>query len=137
MPPLAILFLAIMTQPLPTLAAGKVSFGLYLLHTLGSILALFKLGYGFFRLLAGLPGQLTSTIGLLREYFLRLQLKLPWVNWWIIRRQKREVSFYLALLLEAGLPTAQALPLAATAMHYPILQQRLHAATATLHKGIL
>ncbi len=102
--PAILLTISLFLQPLPALVGGSITGSEYLQLSLGRLFAiLFLLSFAL-----SLPA-LFRKVGL-KAVFDRLQLRLPLVSQWLIRRQLNDFYLNLSLLLAAGLAFAQALP---------------------------
>jgi general secretion pathway protein F len=109
MVPLFTLVIALFVRPLPALVAGSLSAGGYLLQGLWPLLAAAAL----WRLVKGSPHWLAS--GAPARFRLQIEqslLHLPLVGPMVIRSNLRDFLEHLAMLLEAGLPMFDALPVA-------------------------
>ncbi len=133
--PLSILFLALLIQPIPSLFAGSITVFDYLLASFGAFVYVLLVLLIFWRLPFWLTDGFLSFLGLRRLVF-ELQLTLPIIAPWLVRRQVREFLLVLGLMLEAGVPVIEALPKAADTVKNKILGQRLRAATASMQQGI-
>lgn len=116
--PALTLIIALFVEPLATLITTEISMTEYLFLSVGK---LFVIGFLVF-LALNLPGifklfGVESTIH-------SLLLRLPFISGWIIKRQLNEFFFYLALMLESGLPFSDALPKAIACIKNMALQQR-------------
>lgn len=120
MPSLAMLVLAIFVQPLPSLIAGTVSAGGFLVRCL---LELTVVG-GALCLFTELPYHLQAGSLAGRKIALdRLLARVPLFGSMHVRRNVRDCFESLALLLEAGMPMLQALPLAVDAIQSEPIRQ--------------
>jgi len=119
--PLATLLIADFLGPLPKVFAGELSAGGYLLRCLLPLLALCAALY----LLGELPRRLQPDSAAMRKIQLDgTLLRLPCFGTMIERRNVRDFFDSLALLLEAGMPILQALPIALEAMRNEEIRQR-------------
>jgi type II secretory pathway component PulF len=84
-------------------------------------------------LLINLP-RILQNIGLEKAYH-RLQLRIPAVARWIIKRQINEFFFILALMLEAGVAFADSLPKVVATIKNTCLRERFNTALAALNSG--
>lgn len=132
--PLSLLLLALLIQPIPSLFVGKLTVLDYLLTSFGAFIEVLLVLLIFWRLPFWLTDGFLSFLGLRRLVF-ELQLTLPIIAPWLIRRQIREFLLVSGLMLEAGLPAADAFPKAAETVKNAILAQRLQAAASLLHQG--
>lgn len=104
------LIAALFLSPLPKLVGGTLGIGAYLLQCLGPLLLLAALA----QLIRTAPGWLREgPVSPLRENIDRLLLRLPTLGRIHIRDNMRDFFESLALMLEAGIPILDALPLAA------------------------
>lgn len=109
MVPLLTLVIALFVRPLPALVAGSLSAGGYLLQGLWPLLAAAAL----FRLVKRSPHWLASGAPTpLRRQIEQSLLRIPLVGPMVIRSNLRDFLEHLAILLEAGLPMFDALPVA-------------------------
>lgn len=117
--PLFVLIITLCVQPLPSLVAGTLSGGAYLVQVLRPLALLAGLIYlviWFKAWLAQAPA--TSTVlGLAR-----LMTRLPILGAMHVRQINREFFTSMALLLEAGIPMFDALPTAVDSMHNPVMR---------------
>jgi general secretion pathway protein F len=119
--PLAMLVITIFVQPLPSLVAGTLSPGGFLIKCL---LQLIALGGGVC-LFTELPHRLQS--GSLATRNIPLDRVLPLVPLFgsmYVRRNVRDCFESLALLLEAGMPILEALPISVEAIRSQAIKQR-------------
>jgi general secretion pathway protein F len=107
--PVAILTLALFVQPLPELAAGTLSAGAYLWRVLAPLLALGGAAALAARGVAWFGGGAESPV---RATIDSVLLALPVFGPMHARRNLRDFVDSLALLLEAGLPLFDAMPVA-------------------------
>ena len=107
--PLFVLLIALFVRPLPALVGGSLSAGGYLLRCVWPLLAaaaLFRLlGWLSHWLESGAPRPLRSQVEL-------TLLRIPLVGPLVARTNLRDFLAHLAMLLEAGLPMFDALPIA-------------------------
>jgi len=119
--PLAVLVIAILVQPVPRIVAGTLSPGGYVMKCLVELLVL----GGALCLITGLPRRMSSAST--RARIVALDEILPVVppfRSMYERRSVRDCFETLALLLEAGMPILEALPLSVDAMRsLPIKRQ--------------
>jgi general secretion pathway protein F len=127
--PALIFAIGLFVQPLPALVAGKISGVAYLQLSLGRLLVI---GVGIMLLLR-LPAILRGLGG--EKAWHRLQLRLPMVSNWIIRRQINGFLVILAMMLEAGIAFAAALPKATAAINNRALREQFGSALALLGTG--
>lgn len=127
--PGAMLAISLFVQPIPALVAQEITLAGYLWLSVGRLLTLFL---GMF-LLAKLPAILEN-FGLTGAWH-RLQLRIPSVAKWLIRRQINDFLTMLGLMLESGLPFAEALPKAVGAIKNSRLRSRFKASIAAAGSG--
>jgi general secretion pathway protein F len=123
--PAAVLIIATFVHPLADLAAGHIGASAYLQMTVGRLIVLAAMIYFLLRL----PNILRSVGagGLL--------LRLPVIGQRIIDRQLNGFFFMLAMLLEAGLAFAEALPKALKTIGNTAVQAHFSAALSMLGSG--
>lgn len=106
--PAAFLVIADFAGPLPRLFSGVLSANQYLLHCLAPLVALAIAAYLF----TELPRRLKKTSWLMHSTHMDDWYRyLPWFGPMSERRDARDFFGGLALLLEAGMPILQALPI--------------------------
>ncbi|WP_143735971.1 type II secretion system F family protein [Methyloprofundus sedimenti] len=71
----------------------------------------------------------------LRGSIFKLQLTLPLLAHWLIRRQIKEFLLILGLMLDAGVPMLEALPKAANTVKNALLAQRIRTAGFSIQEG--
>jgi general secretion pathway protein F len=130
--PLAMLVIAILVQPLPALVAGTLSPGGYLMKC---VLELLLVG-GALCLFTGLPRRIspasTSSGILALDEILPL---VPPFRSMHERRSVRDGFETLALLLEAGMPILEALPLSVEVMRSPAVKRQFSRVGARIGGG--
>lgn len=122
--PLLMLLLALLIQPIPLLIKSEITFLAYLGLSLGR----FTLMLICFFVLLKLPLWFKSI-------FYSLQIQLPLINDWVIKRQFNTFFQFLGIMLGAGLTFENALPLAVSTIENPLLKNRFHTAIDSCHKG--
>ncbi len=127
--PALVLIIALFVQPLPDLVASKISGFAYLQLSLGRLIAI---GLGIL-LLIRLP-TILSSLGAETAWH-RLQLRIPAVAKWIIKRQLNEFFFTLAMMLESGIAFAAALPKAVATIKNSCLRENFSPALSALATG--
>jgi general secretion pathway protein F len=127
--PALVLTFSLFIQPLPGLISSEISGFSYLQLSVGR---LFIIALGLF-LLARMPGILKS-FGVETAWH-RLQLRIPVVAAWVIKRQINEFFFILAIMLESGLAFADALPKAVAVIKNNCLREKFIPALAMLTTG--
>jgi general secretion pathway protein F len=130
--PGAVLALALFVQPLPLLASGAIDGGAYLWKAIGPLFALALLAWLALRaplwFLSGAPAPQ-------RRLAERLLLRLPVFGRMHARRNARDFYENLALLLQAGLPMFEALPVAAATVANRLLRAEFAAILPAMRKG--
>lgn len=116
--PMLILIVSLFVQPLPAYFNTEISTFDYFRLSLGRLLVI---GLGLL-LLLHLPAIINS-LGIEKAWH-RLQLKLPIVANWIIKREVNNFLFILALMLESGLSFADALPKAVASIKNSCLRKQ-------------
>lgn len=107
--PLFTFVVALFLRPLPALVAGSLTAGGYLLQCIGPLLAT----AGLYQLARRLPHWLAGGApAALRRHVEHALLRLPLAGAMTLRGNLRDFTLHLAILLEAGLPMFDALPLA-------------------------
>lgn len=114
--PMMVLAIALFVQPLPALVAAQISLADYLLLSLGRLLAIAAAVF----LLLCLPQLFNG---------------LPFFAKRISDRQMNGFFQVLAMLLECGLPFAEALPKAVATIENAALRERFKPALAMLNSG--
>lgn len=117
--PLFVLIIALCVQPLPSLVAGTLSGGAYLVQVLRPLVLLAGLVYFMFWLKTWLE-QAPATPLVLE--LARFMTRLPLFGEMHVRQVNREFFTSMALLLEAGIPMLDALPRAVDSMPNPALR---------------
>ncbi|NHZ66767.1 type II secretion system protein [Massilia sp. CCM 8694] len=130
--PVAILTIALFVQPLPALAGGTLSGGAYLWRVLSPLLAL-----GGATLLAARAIQWfgSGSESPARAGVEGLLLALPVFGPMHVRRNLRDFVDSLALLLDAGLPLFDAMPVALQTVGNRLVRADLEAMLPTLTAG--
>jgi len=132
--PLSILFLALLVQPIPSLFVGSITVMGYILSSFGTFAYILLLMYIIWRLPYWLTEGALRFLGL-RKLVFQLQLTLPLIASWVIRRQIKEFLLTLGLMLDAGLPMLKALPKAANTVKNALLAERIRAASYSIQEG--
>ncbi len=122
--PLFMIVLALFVKPIPLLVNSEISFLSYLGLSLGRFLLMTVVIYVLFKL----PLWFQSV-------FHNLEMKLPFIRDWIIKRQINACLFFLAILLDAGLAFEEAWPLAVATIENSELKKRLYIATRSNKTG--
>ena len=130
--PMAMIVIAIFVKPLPSLVAGTLSAGGYLLKCLLPLIALGGIAYLF----TEGPRRLQPISSAFRNIPLeRAWLSAPLFGSMSVRRNVRDFFDSLALLLEAGMPILDALPIAVDAVRNQALQQRFSQVKPRIEAG--
>lgn len=124
-----VLVAALFIQPLPALITGQTSLGEYLLASAGSGLIM----AAGMALLLRIP-QVCNALGIAGQWH-NVQLLLPPVAKWLTNRQLNHFFFLLAMLLEAGMDFANALPNAVASISNTSLKGQFAPALAKLKTG--
>lgn len=119
--PLGMVVIAVFVQPLPSLVAGTLSPGAFLARCLLQLLALGGAAWLF----TELPHRLQSGSWASRNIPLdRVLPVVPVFGSMFVRRSVRDCFESLALLLEAGMPILEALPLSVDAIRSRAIKQQ-------------
>ncbi|MES2149569.1 MAG: type II secretion system F family protein [Pseudomonadota bacterium] len=130
--PLAILCVALFVRPLPELFSGSLGGGAYLWHALRPLLLLAVLGALALRLPAWfLSGDVSPS----RQALERVLLAFPMFGPMHARRNARDFIDNLAMLLEAGLPMFDAVPVALSTMNNSIVRAEFAAMLPAMKRG--
>lgn len=130
--PVAMVVIAVVVQPLPSLVAGTLSPGGYLIRCL---LELLVLGGAVF-LFTELPHRLQAGSLATRNIPLdRVLLVVPLFGSMFVRRSVRDCFESLALLLEAGMPILEALPLSADTIRSQAIKQQFSQLKPRIEQG--
>ncbi len=122
--PALMLLLALLIKPVPLLITSEITFLSYLGLSLGRYLLIIS----FLFILFKLPLWF-------KPVFYSLQMRLPLVKNWVIKRQINAFFLYLAIMLDAGLTFEEALPLAVATIENAVLKKRFDIAIRSRHKG--
>lgn len=122
--PAVVLFLALCIEPAPLLVSGKIT----PLHYLGLSFGRFLLVISGLYVLSRLPAWFGSAVH-------GLQMQLPKVSGWIKKRQINDFLLMLAIMLEAGMAFAEALPLAVGTIGNTSLRKHFDGALRICHSG--
>ncbi|WP_347985965.1 type II secretion system F family protein [Methylomonas sp. AM2-LC] len=118
--PLLVLIIGIFLAPITDLFKQSISLSDYLKQTLGALLLLYISIYttlNFAKIIAKLK---------IEADWHRLQLRIPAIKKWISQRQSNDFLTYLGLMLAAGLPFAEALPLAVNTLSNSVLKSQFN-----------
>jgi len=127
--PIAMLILMIFINPLPALILGSISAGDYLGQTLGTIIVLALVVYSLLNIVSVL-----KKIGLEKAVD-QLQLSLPFISSWTIKRQVHAFFTHFGLLLKAGVSMSTALPTAINTMSNEALRSKLETVCPSVNEG--
>lgn len=127
--PALVLSIALFVQPLPALIASEISGFGYLQLSLGRLIVICL---GVF-LLVRLP-DILANLGVEKAWH-RLQLRLPMVANWVIKRQLNTFFFILAMMLESGITFSIALPKAIATIKNSCLRENFNPALTLLATG--
>lgn len=127
--PALALIIALFVQPLPAFIGAEISGFAYLQLSLGR---LFVIWLGMFLLVR--PPVILSHLGAEKAWH-RLQLRLPMVANWIVKRQLNEFFFILAMMLESGIAFGLALPKAVATIKNSCLRENFNSALSILATG--
>jgi general secretion pathway protein F len=127
--PALMLILALFIQPLPALIGSQLSGLGYLQLSLGRLVVI---GFSTF-LLVKLP-EIIDGLGIEKDWH-RLQLRIPGLSKWIIKRQINDFFVILAMMLESGLAFAVALPKAVASIRNSSLQEQFAPALRIASSG--
>ncbi|HWT73094.1 MAG TPA: type II secretion system F family protein, partial [Oxalicibacterium sp.] len=119
-------------QPLPALLRGELSGGAYLLHSVGVLLALLMT----LPLIRSLPDRLhRAPRTSMRTRVETLYLKLPLFGDMHLRRNLCDFVESLALLVEAGMPVLEALPIAVGTMQNGVVRAAFMPVRRAIERG--
>ena len=118
--PVVILVIAVFIRPLPNLVAGTLTWGGYLLKYLLPWIAVGGVAY-----LLGEPTQRWQSARALRNALGRVLPLMPLFGPIQVRRNIRDFFDSLALLLQAGIPVLDALPIALSTVRNQTLRKQL------------
>ena len=122
--PFFILLLALFIQPFPELILGKLQITEYLWQIFVNFFRIFIALLVFWNLPKWLTEGRLAFLNLKNTVYV-LQLNLPFVATWVIRRQINEFLNLLGLMLEAGLPAQDALMNAAQTVKNGLIRQHI------------
>ena len=132
--PAAVFVLAAFVGPIPALASGQLTVSGYLNASLFLVVKVFAAGYVLVKLPGWLSGGFLKTLGLGDATALAM-MRAPLFGKTYVRRHVTNFLETLGLLLEAGLPVADAVPKAATVVGIPQVRRSLAAMTPSLQAG--
>ena len=128
--PVTVLTIALFVQPLPALVAEDITVLGYLQLSVGRLAMLALAAFALVKLTTFL-----SHLGVERTWH-RLQLRLPPVKNWIVKRQINTFIYTLAMMLDSGIPFATALPKAVATIKNSCLRDEFTAALKTANSGM-
>jgi general secretion pathway protein F len=130
--PVFLFVASLFVQPVPALFRHELSVGAYLLHSAGSLAALlFALA-----LVKSLPDRLRHAPRTpMRTRLETLSLKLPLFGDMHLRRNVRDFTESLSLLVEAGMPVLEALPIAIGTMQNGVVRTAFAPVRRTVERG--
>jgi general secretion pathway protein F len=126
-----ILMAGLFVQPLPALFSGTLSRGGYLMHSVGSLVAIAALVFMWLRIF-GLHEGSPSTIQI---SFGNLAMKMPLFGKMLIRRNIRDFFQSLALMVEAGMPILQAIPKALDTIQLDAVKRAFGCIQSKIERG--
>ncbi len=132
--PVVMIALAHFIAPVPALISGSIGLADYLWSSVGGLLRLGLVVYALIKLPGWLTQGFLKPLGLANSVY-RLQMGAPLIGPLFVRSQVNRFCEYLSLLLEAGLPAAQAVPRAFSAIENPLLRDQFAAVPAALAHG--
>jgi general secretion pathway protein F len=118
--PAVMLVIAVFIRPLPNLVAGTLSWGSYFLRYLLPLIAVAGAAW-----LLGDLSRRWQSVRTLRDTLGRVSSLLPLFGPIQVRRNLRDFFDSLALLLDAGMPILDALPIALSTVRNPSLRTQL------------
>ena len=122
--PCFVLFLALCIEPIPLFFNGNITAFSYLSLSIGRFLLIAVVFYIFYKVPVWFKSVCYS-----------LQLQLPKISNWIIKRQVNDFLLILAIMLDAGVAFSEALPTAVATIKNPILQKRFKKALINCRSG--
>jgi general secretion pathway protein F len=128
--PVVMLVIAVFIRPLPNLVAGTLTWGAYLLKYLLPWIAVGGAAY-----LLGEPSQRCQSARVLRNTLDRVFSLVPLFGPIQVRRNLRNFFDSLALLLEAGMPILDALPIASSTVRDQTLRKQLSQIKPRIQSG--
>ena len=130
--PLTILLVSIFIQPIPALLLGTITIMEYVVATLGLIFTGVILIFGLLRLPQWVRRGFLRPM---RNLWDKLAITTPFFGQWYIRRSLRNFMQSLGLMVQAGLPILEALPLANEVVENLIIRKRLQKISSRLRAG--
>ncbi len=128
--PAFVLTVALFVQPLPELVSNKINTLGYFQQSLGRLVSIGLAAY----VLVKLPSILAA-IGAEKSWY-RLQLRLPFVANWVIKRQLNDFFIVLGMMLESGLSFQVALPKAVTTIKNSYIREKFNLTYPVLTSGL-
>jgi len=132
--PLITLIIALFVQPLPAFILNEISIVDYLFLSIGRLCKIGLITYVVIKLPAWLTTGKLQFLGL-KSLVYSLQLKLPLVSSWIIKRQINEFFRSLGLMLAAGLPMTTALEKSVKTISNPLLSRKFDSVILSTQNG--
>lgn len=132
--PVVMIVLAHFIAPVPALIAGSIDLFDYLWSSVGGLLRLGLVVFALIKLPDWLTHGFLKPLGL-AYWVYRLQMGAPVFGPLFVRSQVNRFCDSLSLLLEAGLPAAQALPHAVSVIENPLLRDQFAFASPALARG--
>lgn len=130
--PIFILIIALIVKPLPQLVSNQLSAGAYVFGILWPIVIIFG---GFIALRMFWVMLEHGGASSIRDALLRGALSLPWLGQFQLRHDVKNFFESLGLLLEAGVPIFDALPLACKTVRNPLLREQYQEVESELLAG--
>ncbi len=132
--PVTVLLLAIFIQPVPALILGNITITDYFGATLGLIIQLALLVFILLRFPRWARHGFLKPFGM-GSLWDKVEINTPYFGHWYVRRSWRDFVRTLGLMLQAGLPILEALPLAYDVIENAQLRQRLRKISRRLQQG--
>jgi general secretion pathway protein F len=133
--PLLILLIALLVQPLPALVSGAMNAGQYLLF----VCRPFVLLAGLFLVCRFLSSRLSTPTDhptFIQQTLTALLTRIPFVGTMLVRRNVRDFYENLALLLEAGIPMLEAVPIAVDTISLCTMRAEVRQIQAKVERGM-
>jgi general secretion pathway protein F len=133
--PLLILLIALVVQPLPALVAGSMTMGSYVLFVIRPFifLALLVFLYQFISARLSTPTNNPTSIQISFSNFVT---RIPIFGTMLVRRNVRDFYENLALMLEAGIPMFDALPLAVETVSLSVIRIEFNQLRPKMEHGL-
>lgn len=130
--PLAMLVIADFVGPLPKIFVGELSLGHYLVSCFVPLIAIGIAVYLFVELPRHLKVNSFLMLNVSLENILR---RVPWFGSMTMRRNIRDFFDSLALLVEAGMPILEALPIATEVIRNQMVKQQFSQIQSRIEEG--